>query len=88
MIFSLLSLQANGEMRRIDYVGEPNHPQPQDPPPNSSPSEQLQAIVDAAYPNLIENDEDDSQKIQQPETISFAKGTYLEFVDQQKHLKP
>lgn len=84
MAISLLSLQVNGEMRRIDHVGEPNHRQPQDPPPNLPPSEQLQAIVDAAYPNLIENDEDDSQKIQQPEPILFAKGTYLEFVNQPK----
>lgn len=85
-------MQVNGEeARRIDWVGDPNHPQPQDPIPNQ-PTERYQAMNEAAqgptYQNEIE-DYDDLQQRQQPESIRpFGKGTYLEFVEQEKILKP
>lgn len=92
----LISLQVSAQLeRRIDWVGEPNHRQPQDPTGNHR-REQLQALNEntqaPTYPNknldtIGDNDDDkdnDLQQSQQPENLRiFAKGTFLEFTGQQ-----
>lgn len=91
----LLLLQVScDEERRIDWVGEPNHAQPQDANIQSSnrnnQPERIRNLNDATqapiFENIIEGEEDDLQQRQQPESILpvFGKGTYLEFVEQQK----
>lgn len=82
-------IQVNGEIeRRIDYVGEPGHAQPQDPPSNNQPnrsgrlydgtsSDSIGANIIPKYD--VDDYDDDLQQRQQP---IFAKGTYLEFVQQ------
>lgn len=79
-----ISLQANEEKeKRIDWVGEPNHRQPQDPLP-SLPTERYQAMNEIAQGPAYENEiDDDVQRLQRPQPV-FGKGTYLEFVEPQK----
>lgn len=79
----------NGDERIIDYVGEPNHRQPQDAPPNTrlqSTRHEHDTRESYIAPNSIEESDEDLQQRQQPESISpiFGKGTYLEFVAQEK----
>lgn len=80
-LFVLLeTVQINAEIKkRIDWVGEPNHAQPQDSPENIHPERGQRLYDDAkqAQNDLQSNDdEDDLQQRQQP---IFGKGTYLEF---------
>lgn len=92
--------QVNGQ-RRIDWVGEEGHRQPQDPVPRSQ-NERYQTMNDnlqgPSYQNEISDDDDDDdvqkpqqpddvQTIQQPESDDFGKGTYLEFIHQ-KYINP
>lgn len=83
-------IQINGEEKIIDHVGEPNYPQPQDPPSIRSriQSDKVQSALDAKqlniYPNIIDDNEDDLQQRQQPIAPIFGKGTYLEFISQEK----
>lgn len=88
-------MQVNCDVeRRIDWVGETGHAQPQDSTTqtisrNNQPA-RIRNLNDATrapiYENIIEGEEDDLQQRQIPESISpiFGKGTYLEFVEQQK----
>lgn len=85
-----ISLQAEEEViRRIDWVGERDHPQPQDPAPK--PRERYQTVNEATQGPIYENeinDNSDVQLIQKQEPIEiFGKGTYEEF-GQQKIIKP
>ncbi|XP_031630185.1 uncharacterized protein LOC116345169 isoform X1 [Contarinia nasturtii] len=91
----------NAEDIRIDWVGEPNHSQPQDPAPKHQENKlkatneyklQLANEHGPSYQNEIpdsDSNDDDLQQRQQPEPISpiFGRGTYLEFVEQ-RTLKP
>lgn len=83
-------IQINGEEKVIDHVGEPNYPQPQDPPSIRSRirSDNVQSAHNARqlkiHPNIIDDNEDDLQQHQQPIAPIFGKGTYLEFVSQEK----
>lgn len=84
----LITLHINGEEeRRIDWVGEPNHSQPQDPAPNTP--ERLRSWNDGRlapiFNNIIDENDNDLQQRQKP--IFPFKGTYLEFTEQQT-LKP
>lgn len=77
--------------RRIDWVGEPDHAQPQDSTQQPAQNVQTGRISNAndvqqvsISQNLIDGTDDDLQQRQQPQSIVpiFAKGTYLEFVRQ------
>lgn len=93
-LFVLLSvlhaIYAEKEVR-IDWVGEPGHAQPQDPPSTVQPNglgtvyETRQALHYVPVNNADTNDDTDDLQ-QQVEPI-FGKGTYLEF-DEQRKLKP
>lgn len=84
----MMIIQINGEEKVIDHVGEPNYPQPQDPPPSRIRSNNVRSALNARqlniYPNVIDDNEDDLQQRQQPIAPIFGKGTYLEFVSQEK----
>lgn len=92
--FFALLLHVNCDVeRRIDWVGEPNHAQPQDTTQRPTGNDQLGRIrslnVDRQAPisqNLVDGEEDDLQQRQLPEAILpiFGKGTYLEFVEERK----
>ena len=88
----LLILHVNAENEiRIDWVGEPGHAQPQDPPPTAHPNalgpvyETRQALN--AIPISDANTNDDDDDLQQRVEPVFGHGTYLEF-DQQRKLNP
>lgn len=92
VLASILYVNAENEIR-IDWVGEPGHAQPQDPPParhKPKPNalgliyETRQALN--AIPNANDDDDDDDD-LQQKEEPILGKGTYLEF-DQQRILNP
>lgn len=76
-------MQINAEIkRRIDWVGEPNHPQPEDSP-------RYERVYNARQPpiapnNIRQNDHDDDDDLQQKQQPVFGKGTYLEFSQQQQ----
>lgn len=75
----LITLQVNSELNhRIDWVGEPNHRQPQDPSPTHADA-RIRSLTDARQAkNSVDDDNDDLQQRQEP---IFGKGTYLEFVN-------
>lgn len=86
----------NGENEiRIDWVGEPGHAQPQDPPITLRPNalgpvyETRQALnaIPLNDPNTNDDNDDDDDDLQQKVEPVFGKGTYLEF-DEQRKLSP
>lgn len=84
----LETVQINAEInRRIDWVGEPNHAQPQDPSLNNRPERVERLYEDAGQakitPNIIEPNNDD-EDLQQRQVPIFGKGTYLEFEQQRQ----
>lgn len=85
-VLLMMIIQINGEEKVIDHVGEPDYPQPQDPPSIRSRirSDNVQSAIDARQLNIIDDNEDDLQQRQQPIAPIFGKGTYLEFVSQEK----
>lgn len=93
----LILAQSNvGVERRIDWVGEPNHRQPQDPKSSNTRTENfIEANPLNSEFNLIEKDDEDDDDLQQQHqqvqfedfqqkrlTRTFGKGTYLEFARQ------
>lgn len=82
VIVLLITVQIKGEIeRRIDWVGEPNHSQPQDSPlARNIQNERIRSSTDAGQEiisqNYIDANDDDLQQRQEP---IFGKGTYLEF---------
>lgn len=89
-LLSILHVNAENEIR-IDYVGEPGHAQPQDPPSTREPkalgpvyeTRQALNVIPLNVPNTNDVDDDLQQKVEPV----FGKGTYLEF-DEQRKLNP
>lgn len=84
-------LQVNADTgHRIDWVGEPGHRQPQDPPPKYE-TNKIRNIHDVPYehgPPYKHYDQneipinDDLQQVQKPVFERDVQGTYLEFLHQ------
>lgn len=82
----ILTVQIHGEIeRRIDWVGEPNHAQPQDAPlARNVQLERIRSSTDAGQEIIAQNHidanvDDDDDDLQQRQEPIFGKGTYLEF---------
>lgn len=82
MLLEIVPINAEIE-RRIDWVGEANHPQPEDPLRSGRVynTRQPSFTPNTIGQNYHNDDDDDLQQKQQP---IFGKGTYLEFTQPQQ----